>query len=329
MTNYQGKHAARKRWAAALLIAAAVVAVIAAAVLVYQKYWSRDPQPPDVSREDPPAGSVSGSVSAGSSQSPDVSSAPPPEDSLPEDAPYDFSQPAPQREAVDNSYFDDAAFVGDSRTDGFMLYSGIGTGTNLTSNGLSIFKLAEKKTLKIDGQKYTLLEALALEEYGKVYLSLGVNELGIHNDGRFYESYCAAIDQIREVQPNAVIYIQGLIPLNEKQIEEYNGNKYNLTNEHLRVYNDLMRKTAEEKQVVYLDLYSEFADENGALPEGVSRDGVHLVKDACKQWLEYLKTHTVEFDELYPDGLPGAEEPGETGEPAQPDTSTEDGSVQG
>lgn len=332
MTNYQGKHAARKRWAAALLIAAAVVAAIAAAVLVYQKYRDRPAQPPDLSREDPPAVSAAGSVSSDGSQPPDVTPDPPPEDSLPEDAPYDFSQPAPQREAVDNSYFDDAAFVGDSRTDGFMLYSGIGTGTNLTSNGLSIFKLAEKEALKIDGKKYTLLEALALEQYGKVYLSLGVNELGIHNDGRFYDSYCAAIDEIRKVQPNAVIYIQGLIPLNEKQIEEYNGNKYNLTNEHLRVYNDLMRQAAEEKQVVYLDLYSEFADENGALPEGVSRDGVHLVKDACKQWLDYLKTHTVEFDELYPDGLPGAEEPGEPGEggePAQPDTSTEDGSVQG
>ena len=58
---------------------------------------------------------------------------------------YDFSQPAPESPAVDNTYFEDAAFVGDSRTDGFLLYSGIGTGTNLTSNGLSIFKLAEKK----------------------------------------------------------------------------------------------------------------------------------------------------------------------------------------
>lgn len=83
---------------------------------------------------------------------------------------YDFSQPAPQSEPVDNSYFDDAAFVGDSRTDGFMIYSGIGTGTNLTSNGLSIFKLEEKKALTIDGVEYTLLEALALDQYGKVYI---------------------------------------------------------------------------------------------------------------------------------------------------------------
>ena len=64
-----------------------------------------------------------------------------------EAAAYDFSQPAPEREAVDNSYFEDAAFVGDSRTDGFMIYSGIGCGENLNSNGLSIFKLEEKKAV--------------------------------------------------------------------------------------------------------------------------------------------------------------------------------------
>ena len=57
-----------------------------------------------------------------------------------EAAAYDFSQPAPEREAVDNRYFDDAAFVGDSRTDGFLIYSGIGTGKNLTSHGLTTYR---------------------------------------------------------------------------------------------------------------------------------------------------------------------------------------------
>ena len=219
---------------------------------------------------------------------------------------YDFSQPAPQSEPVDNSYFDDAAFVGDSRTDGFMIYSGIGTGTNLTSNGLSIFKLEEKKALTIDGVEYTLLEALALEQYGKVYLSLGVNELGYFDDQGFYDNYCKAIDEIRKLQPDAVIYIQGLIPLNEGQIAATTGRTY-LTNDHLRIYNDLMKQAAQEKQVVYLDLYSVFVDENGALPAEGSHDGVHLSKEYCQRWLEYLKTHTVDFDTLYPGGVAGAE----------------------
>ena len=225
----------------------------------------------------------------------------------------------PESEPAPEGYFADAAFVGDSRTDGFMVYSGIGCGKNLTSNGLSIFRLDSKKALTIDGETYTLLEALAQEQYGKVYLSLGVNELGYHNDQGFYNSYCQAIDQIRAIQPQAVIYIQGLIPLNEDQIMASSGRDY-LTNEHLRTYNDLMRQAAQEKQVVYLDLYSEFADENGALPEGASRDGVHLGKEYCQQWLEYLKTHTVELDQLYPDGPPAVQTVG-------PDTSTADGSA--
>ena len=212
---------------------------------------------------------------------------------------YDFSQPCPESPAVDNSYFEDAAFVGDSRTDGFLIYSGIGCGENLTSNGLSIFKLAEKKAITIDGQKYTLLEALALKEYGKVYLSLGVNELGYNNDKGFYEAYSQAIDAIRACQPNAVIYIQGLIPLNEDVIAATGGSSY-LTNEHLRIYNDLMKQVAQEKQVVFLDLYSEFVDSDGQLPADASRDGVHLSKAYCQQWLEYLKTHTVSYETSYP-----------------------------
>lgn len=226
---------------------------------------------------------------------PDPASAP--EVELPPEPVYDFTQPAPEREAVDNTYFADAAFVGDSRTDGFMIYSGIGTGKNLTSNGLSIFKLAEKKALKIGGEKYTLLEALEMDSYGKVYLCLGVNELGIYDDEGFYHSYLAAIDSIRAIQPDAVIYIQGLIPINEGEIAASGGNTH-LTNEHLRVYNDLMRKAAQEKQVVYLDLYTEFVDENGELPPGASRDGVHLKKEYCQRWLTYLQTHTVEPEEL-------------------------------
>lgn len=221
----------------------------------------------------------------------------------PEPERYDFTQPAPEREAVENEYFQDAAFIGDSRTDGFLIYSGIGCGENLTSNGLSIFKLNEKAVFRIGGEKYTLLQALERKEYGKVYLSLGVNELGIYNDEKFYQSYLNAIDQIRACQPNAVIYIQGLIPVNEDVVKASGGPDY-LKNDHLRVYNELMQKAAEEKQVVFLDLYTEFADENGVLPPEASRDGVHLHKAWCQQWLNYLQRHTVEPELL---GMEGAE----------------------
>ena len=126
-----------------------------------------------------------------------------------------------------------------------------------------------------------------------MYLCLGVNELGVYDDEGFYQSYLSAIDAIRACQPNAIIYIQGLIPLNEEDVAATNGPDY-LKNDRLRVYNELMFKAAQEKQVVFLDLYTAFADENGALPAGASRDGVHLKKEYCQQWLAYLQTHTVD-----------------------------------
>ena len=319
MSNpYRGKRAIERGGRRTVLVFCGLLLLVLAAAALRHYIQSRRAAQPSA-----PVGNFQPSqAGSGSAQDTDPVQADPPPPKLPR---YDFTQPAPERAAVDNSYFDDAAFVGDSRTDGFMLYSGVGTGKGFTSNGLSIFKLAEKKALTIDGKDYTLLEALELGQYGKVYLCLGVNELGIYKDDAFYESYCQAIELIRQAQPNAIIYIQGLIPVNEGEIVNYNGNKYKLSNEHLRVYNDLMRRAAEEKQVVYLDLYSEFADENGSLPEGLSRDGVHLTKEPCQRWLEYLKTHTVEYDDLYPNGPPKAEPV----QPAEPDNTTADGSVPG
>ena len=303
-----------KKFCGALSAALAIVLTLSACGGKTQPAASSQRADTSVSSSASSAGQSGGSTSSGdgSTQQPDASQpdqSQQPDGSAPAisaQSSYDFSQPAPEREAVDNRYFDDAAFVGDSRTDGFLIYSGIGTGKNLTSNGLSIFKLEEKKALTIDGKEYTLLEALALQQYGKVYLSLGVNELGYYDDQGFYDSYCKAIDDIRRIQPHAVIYIQNLIPLNEEVIAQTTKRTY-LTNEHLRVYNDLIKKAAQEKQVAYLDLYSVFVDENGALPAEGSHDGVHLSKEYGQRWLEYLKTHTVDFDTLYPGGVAGAE----------------------
>ena len=322
--NYTGKRSAGK--IVQIVLAVLACLALAAAGILFLQTREREPASPkgvQVGNNGQPADSGAGSSADSAALSSQSFDEVPPAPAAPL---YDFSQPAPEGEAVDNSYFADAAFVGDSRTDGFMLYSGVGCGKNLTSNGLSIFKLAEKKVLTIGGEQYTLLEALALEEYGKVYLSLGVNELGYNNDKGYYEKFCAAVDEVRRVQPNAVIYIQSLIPVNEAQYLAATGHDY-LTNDHLRIYNQLMQQVAEEKKVAYVNVYEAFADENGSLPEGDSRDGVHLYKESCQRWLEYLRTHTVEFDTLYPDGPPPVEVPDP--EPAGPDTSTADGSGQG
>ena len=61
-----------------------------------------------------------------------------------------------------------------------------------------------------------------------------------------------------------------------------------------------MKQVAREKQVAFLDLNPAFAGPDGQLPADASRDGVHLTKAYCEKWLDYLKTHTVDYDTLYP-----------------------------
>ena len=53
-----------------------------------------------------------------------------------------------------------------------------------------------------------------------------------------------------------------------------------------------MRELAEEKQVFYVDTENAAAVGDGSLPADAAADGIHLVKDYCEKWLDYLKTHT-------------------------------------
>ena len=219
---------------------------------------------------------------------------------------YDFSQPVPEREAVELSYFSDAAFVGDSRSEGFYLY-GVKRGKNLSSSGLSVFTFPQKKSFTVNGTHCTALEALSAKEYAKVYLGFGVNELGYINANAFYEAYCETIDAVRACQPYAVVYAQTMAPVNENQVAATGGKKH-LNNERVQLYNDLIRKAAQEKCIPLLDIYSALVVD-GSLPADATRDGVHINREYSQKQLDYLRCHTVDFDTLYPQPKPEAEVP--------------------
>ena len=140
-----------------------------------------------------------------------------------------------------------------------------------------------------DSGKVTPLEALGTKTYGKVYLLLGVNELGWYNDQRFYKAYGGLLDLVRDAQPDAQIYLQTLLPVTA---EKSDSHAY-LTNDKVETYNALIAELAAEKEVYLVDLHASFAGDDGALCPEESTDGVHLTKSAYQRWLEVLRTHTV------------------------------------
>lgn len=204
---------------------------------------------------------------------------------------YDFSKPVPECSEVDNSYFADAAFVGDSRTEGFYLYSKVKQGKLISYTGLTVFGAVGAKVINVNGTKCTVPEALATGSYSKVYLSFGVNELGYRDTESFYRTYCQLIDSIRATQPNAIIYVQTLIPVNDQRAAATGHGRY-VNCQRIQEFNEVIARVANDKRVPLLDLFSAFVVD-GQLPLEASRDGVHLVPEYCEKQLDFYRRHAI------------------------------------
>lgn len=212
------------------------------------------------------------------------------EDARPSPTPNDCSMLVPESEAVDDSYFDDAVFIGNSRTVGLRMYSGLTKATFITEVGLTVDSIfTEYCDVSGIGRSRTF-DALASMEFGKVYIMLGMNELGWVYESVFKEDYGKIIDKIREINPNAVIYIQSIIPVSKWK--DSNDNVY--TNANVERLNAQLRALADEKEVHYVDVGGGIMDSEGYLPFEATGDGVHLTPEYCVKWLDYLKTHTAQ-----------------------------------
>lgn len=212
------------------------------------------------------------------------------EDLRPSPTPNDCNMLVPESEPVDDSYFDDAVFIGNSRTEGLKMYSGLTKSTFITEVGLTVDSIFTDYCNISGGYKNLAFSELESREFGKVYIMLGMNELGWVYDDVFKEDYGKIIDRIREINPDAVIYIQSILPVSKWK--DSNDSTYTIAN--VDRLNARLRELADEKEVHYVDVAEGIMDEEGYLPYEATLDGVHLVPEYCVKWLDYLKTHTAQ-----------------------------------
>ena len=189
----------------------------------------------------------------------------------------------------DNEFDSTVAFIGDSRTQGFIMYNGLKEVQDYSYIGLMVDTAVTKKFVKTDdGNKITLLEDMKNKNIKKVYIMLGVNELGWSYPEVFKLKYGELIDSIREVKPDCKIYLQSIIPVTKSKSNSYDI--YN--NSKIAKYNEYIKEVAKDKNVNYLDVKSVMVDSEGNLPESASTDGIHIGKNYCEKWLEYLKRNS-------------------------------------
>lgn len=202
---------------------------------------------------------------------------------------YDYSKPVPESNMAENSYFDDAVFIGDSRTEGLILYTGLSNAISYANKGLMVDTVFTKPVINKNGEKLSVMDALRQTNFSKVYIMLGINETGWPYNSVFIEKYGKIIDEIKTINPEAVIYVQEILPVTDKVSQTHSYIKNGKINE----YNELILQMAEEKGIYYIDTGKAVADANDSLPEDAAIDGIHLKQPYCEKWLNYLKTHIV------------------------------------
>jgi Lysophospholipase L1 and related esterases len=200
------------------------------------------------------------------------------------DAAQKLSVPAA---ASDEEDFDGALFIGDSRTEGLENYNGLQGARYYAVKGLMVNTVYTKPAVESGGEKVTVMQALRKDRFSRVYVMLGVNELGWSNTDKFIEDYTKMIEDIKQYQPQAKIFLQSILPVSEKKSVSdkiYNNNK-------IAAYNAEIEKIAEKENVYYLKVNTAVSDSGGYLPEEASSDGVHLNRKYIKIWCDYLRAH--------------------------------------
>jgi len=212
-----------------------------------------------------------------------------PEDSAPEEP----GEPAePVYCTVEDDYFADAVFIGDSRTVGMFEYGGLEEiSTFYASTGLTVYKIFDSKIVTVPGekQKITVEEALQNNSFAKIYLMIGINEMGMGTVESFLEKYREVVAHLQELQPDAIIYLQAIM----KVTAERSGQGDYINNEGIAARNEGIAQMADNVRIFYLDVNPFICDDEGGLVPDYTFDGVHLKARYIDIWKDFLKTHAI------------------------------------
>ena len=121
---------------------------------------------------------------------------------------------------------DDALFIGDSRTMGLLEYAEIEGASYFCDEGMSVYNIYDKN-VQVPGVGKTSLEGLlSNNSYGKIYIMLGINEVG-YKINQTIERYENLVDYVSEKEPDAeVILMENLhVTKHKSESGSYVNNK--------------------------------------------------------------------------------------------------------
>lgn len=196
--------------------------------------------------------------------------------------PPETTEPEQTLPPIDPERMDQALFIGDSRTVGMMEYSELESDF-FAGVGMTVYNVLDETVSVPDVGKVTLEQLLSNKSYDKIYLMLGINELGYDMD-QTVDVYEELLDFLRELQPEARIFVQANMHVTQAKSDAHSY----INNSGIDAFNDKISKFADGKTVFYLDVNPVYDDENGALSEDVTSDGVHLYAKYYVEWGDWI-----------------------------------------
>lgn len=192
---------------------------------------------------------------------------------------------------VEENYFDDAVFIGDSRIEGFCDYAGLDNAAFFAKPGLTVYNLLDEEFIKDpkSGRMVSVSYMMKHYQYGKIYIMVGINELGTGGTDRYKAAYKNVLKHFRKWQPDAIIYVQSIMGVSAKK--DATDPVFNNTN--IRDKNCAIARLTDGIHIFYLDINHLYEDENHNLKQELTSDDVHLYAKHYKKWLKYLKSHAV------------------------------------
>ena len=201
------------------------------------------------------------------------------------------------------SYFDDAVFVGDSVSLKLSYYcastAALGNASFLTSGSLgsgnALWDISDESVHpSYQGVKTKIEDAIADMGAKKVYIMLGMNDIGLYGIEDTLVNYQTLISLILQQSPDAQIYIQSMTPM----LATSNVMGSGLNNDKIAEYNERLLDLCEANNWYFVDVASVMYAEDGFLKYEYCSDpdsmGIHFTSAGCVAWVDYLFTHTAQ-----------------------------------
>lgn len=131
------------------------------------------------------------------------------------------------------------------------------------------------------------LDAVLAMQPKKIFLLCGINDMKRGTPHAvIVKNIERMISQVKRQAPKTKLYIQSLLPVNEKMLP---ASYQKLSNEKIDALNKSIEEVCRRERVRYIDLHPIFEDQAGQLEKTLSIDGLHLWQASYVHWVEYLK----------------------------------------